>query len=152
MSIIDDVKPIIDEGRASIDDVGLRLFRVYVRITDWNGQRVGLENKTVTLRELTVARGRRPKVKQVPADRVVAAGYELGATVFEVTLTPAYPGGGVDPEDISPPQAPDGVRREVVYLVYGPGHVDGSVCELVSLDTGSPFRIMARLRVTGGRP
>jgi len=151
MSIIEDVKPIIDEGRASIDDVGLRLFRVYVRTTDWTGERTGLDTKTVAIKELAVARGARPKVRQIPADRVVAAGFELGTTVFDVTVTPAYDGGGITPEDIAPGPAPDGVRREVQYLIYGQGYEAGVICELVSLDVGSPFRLTARLRSTGAK-
>lgn len=151
MSIVDDVKPILDEARAIIDDVGLREFRVFVRTTDWTGNRPGIDTKTTTLRELTVARGGKPKVVVLNPQAVVASGGELGDVIYEVTLTPKYPGGGVEPSDLTP-LVDSSVRREVHYLVIGPGANDGGdVCAQLSVNHGSPFRAVMRLRKTGAR-
>jgi len=151
MTIVRDALSILDEGRAILDDVGLRVFRVYVRTTDWSGNRVGVDSKITTTTELTVARGGRPKVRQLSADQVVNSGLELGSSIYDVTLTPSYPGGGVTSDDVAPP-VPSGVRREVQYLIFGPGYEQGSLCKLVSANTGSPFRTVLRLQATGDEP
>lgn len=151
MSLVRDLLPILDAGRGLTDAFGLRNFRVFVRTTDWTGERAGLGAKTTTLRELTVAGGARPQVVALRPQAVVASGGQLEDTVFEVgPLTPAYAGGGVEPVDMTPGQGTD--RREVDYLLFGPGLPEaGAVCKQLSSDFSSPFRYTMRLQVTGAR-
>lgn len=152
MTIVDDALPILWEGRAILDQVGLRNFRVSVRITDWTGGRgVGIGTSTVTEYPLTEAGGARPKVVAVSPASIVASGGELGDVMYDVTLTPAFTGGGTTVAEMTPPAATgNATKREVHYLVFGPGCAEaGTICVQVSENHTSPFRHVMRLKKTG---
>lgn len=151
MTIVKDALPILHAGRAILAAVGLRNFRVFVRVTDWSGDAAGRGTKTVTEKELTVAGGAAPEIVLLSDARVVASGGQLGDQIYEVTLTPEHTGGGTSIEDMTPP-VPPGVKREVHYLVHGPGCAPGgTVCAQVSVNTSSPFRHVMRIRKTGAK-
>lgn len=149
-TIVEGARPVLDGARSLLDGVGLREFRAYLRVRDWSGGQAGHGTMTETRTELTVANGGKPKVVALSPRQVVASGGQLGDTMFEIgPLTPAYPGGGVTPEDVNPPKVKG---REMHYILVGPGlPAEGAVCKLVSANHSSPFRVMLRVQQTGER-
>lgn len=148
MSIVSDSLNILDSARALLSDVGLRPYRVSVRVTKWK-ESLGVGPKTVTDTELTVADGKPPKVRQLSAKEIVASGGQLGDLMLEVgPLTPPYTGGGVETSDITPET--NAFEQEVQYIVFGPGMPsDGALFSKVSDKFDSPFRYMFTIKKTG---
>lgn len=150
MTIVSDALSILDDARGLLDDVGLRPYQVFVRVTAWSGARAGLGTKTVTDTELTVADGKRPKVRQLSAKDVVASGGSLSDQIFEIgPLTPPFTGGGTEASVINPAldaDAPTGV----LYVLMGPGApADGWLCKRVGDKLDSPFRYMVTVQRIG---
>lgn len=150
MSLVSDALPILDEARGLLDDFGLRPFRVFAIVRTWTGTRVGQGTSSDVETELTVAGGKRPKVRQVDAEDVVASGGEITDTVYDVgPLTPEHTSGGTDPALLNPPLPAVGVA-EVLFRIVGPGLPEtGALCKRLSDDLSSPFRYTLRLQRIG---
>jgi hypothetical protein len=149
MSIVSDSLGILDQARGLLDDVGLRPYRVYVRTRAATGGRVGLGSTVATTTEITVDGTKRPKVRQLSAKEVVAAGGALSDQIFEIgPLTPEFSGGGTDPATLNPAIAAE--PTEVAYILVGPGTPEnGWICHRISDKLDSPFRYMVTVQRTG---
>jgi hypothetical protein len=133
VSIVSDSLPTLDEARALLDDAGLRAFTVAVRVITWDGPRVGEGQASTVDTPITVSGGRRPKVVAVAKndDDIVAGGVFKRARFEVQNITPAYSGGGVDPDTLDPP-ATSGLT-EVFYVLTGPGMpASGMLCKKIS--------------------
>lgn len=151
MSIVSDSLPILDDARGILDDVGLRPYRVLLRITKWSGDRPGKGGKVVTETELFVADSKRPKVRQLSAEDVIASGGTFSDRMFQIgPFTPAFSGGGLSPSDLDPALDGDQSPQTIDFVLIGPGTGDAGIkCSRVSDKLDSPFRYMVTVRQTG---
>lgn len=149
MSIVSDLLPTLDNARSLLDEVGLRPLAVARRVATWTGARPALGDRTVTITPITVANGKRPKVRQLDDRELVASGGILGTARYAVgPLTPDYGAGGTKAADIQPEPGAD--PSEVQFLLYGPGQpASGMLCKLVSVDFSSPFRVSFVIEALG---
>lgn len=117
----DDVLPIIDDGRALMDELGFRRFDITLRTVAWSGDRVGLGTATTTDTALTLEpSGSRINVKRVSQHDVVASGglYQDGDYTVG-PITPTYTGGGHAVVDFDP--AVGANPTEVSFKLVGQG-------------------------------
>jgi hypothetical protein len=137
--------PVVERARAIPGALGLRRYRVWVRIVEWSGDRVGVGSSSYADTELLVG-GSGPKVKQVQSRDVVASGGELSDVMFDIgPLTPEFAGGGIDPSVFNPPK---GSRpMEIYFRVVGPGVA--AWCQRVSDSTDRNFRYTLRVKQLG---
>jgi hypothetical protein len=120
-----DLLPVFSEVRGIADELGLRQYRVYLRVTTWSGDRVGKGTPTRHETELTVD-GARPKVKLVTTREIISSGGKFVDVDYKVgPFTPSYTKpdstqGGYLPSDLDPLPVP-GVPTEVSYRIVGNG-------------------------------
>ena len=144
MSLRDELLPVVNDARALVDELGLRLFDVRVEVRAWSGPRVG-SGVLTTLSTLSL--DPRPRVRDVSAREVASSGGTLRSGDRRITgITPAHTGGGYTPEQLRP--AITG-PQERVYVLTG---ADGtSEWELVDASFDRPFGhelVLRRRRAT----
>jgi hypothetical protein len=116
-----DLLPVFSEVRSIADELGLRQYRVYLRVTTWTGDRT--KNSTET--ELTVD-GARPRVRLLKTHEIISGGGKYADGDFRVgPFTPSYlkPDstlGGYLPSDLDPVPTP-GIKTEIAYRIVGNG-------------------------------
>lgn len=151
MSLRSALLPLFDQLRGLPNTLGLRLYKITVRVRTWSGSRVGLGTKTDTDTVLHTQGGAAPvKVRQLTAKDVVASGGLYTAADYEVgPITPAYSGGGYDPSAFDPPET---ANTEVFYQLTGPGFPEGAWFRKVGSDVSKNFRYTFVLRKTAEVP
>lgn len=132
MSLRDELLPVVNDARALVDGLGLRLFDVRVEVRSWSGTRIGAGVLT-TASTLTLEP--RPRVRDVSAREVASSGGTLRNGDRRITaITPTHAGGGYTPDQLRP--AITG-QQERVYVITG---ADGeSEWELVEASFDRPF-------------
>lgn len=148
MSLVTDNLGAVDDGRALLDDFGLRPFTVTLRVVTWSGDRVGKGDSVTTDTPVTVSGGRRPKLVVLQDRDVVAGGVMTRARYKIGPITPPYNGGGMTPDVLDP--AAGAQPTEVFFVVEGPGMpATGMLCKKVDGDFANPFKFFLTLESLG---
>lgn len=149
MTFRDDLLPKISAIRAIPGDLGLRQYRVFIRVTTSPGARVGIGTPTAVETELTID-GARPKVRLLKTQEIISGGGMYVDGDYRVgPFTPAYSGGGYTAADLDPLPTP-GVRREVTYRIVGNG-LDTYATKLEG-HFGASFHYVLILRLQNTKP
>ena len=151
MSLRDDLLPVLDEVRAIPGELGLRPFEVWMRVTTWDGGRVGVGTKTTTDTQFLVG-GQNPKCHVLTSKDVVASGGLYSEADVRVgPLTPQFPGGGSDTTAFDPPVT--GAATQVAFRILGPGiTAGGDWYRKIGQNDVAPLRYEIILRKTGQVP
>lgn len=132
MTLRDELLPVVNDARALVDELGLRLFSVRVEVRQWSGARVG--SGIVAVSE-SLQLSPSPRVRDVSAREVASSGGTLRTGDRRLTgITPAHAGGGYTPAQLRPTVVS---QQERVYVLTGE---DGeSEWELVEASFDRPF-------------
>lgn len=120
MSFVSDFLADLDSVRGIPDELGMRLYKVTVRVRTWTTARPGPPGvKTDVDTVLTVAGGTaNPHVRNLTSKDVVASGGLYSVDDYRIgPLTPSYAGGGVSYSAVDPAQAT--TAREVAFKIEG---------------------------------
>jgi hypothetical protein len=148
MALKDDLLPLVDELRAIPGELGFRPYQVFVRKTQYAGPRIGVGAVSVTETQLFVG-GQNPKVREKKSRDVVAGTSEFAEMTFEIgPLTPAFPGGGIADEIVSPEK--NSTPTTIHFLLKGPGLPEsGLLCKRIDEDVDRPLRKVIRVESIG---
>lgn len=148
MTLRDDLLPMLESVRSIPGDLGLRLFRVFIRTTTYSGDRVGVGTPTQTETEILTG-GHPPKVKERRGEDIVGGHSEMRATEYEVgPIQPDFLGGG-NSTDVLDPAAGAAVTK-IVYVVKGPGlPASGVLCEKTGDGFDSTLHYSLTLKAIG---
>jgi len=132
VSLRDELLPVVNDARALVEDLGLRLFSVRVEVREWSGARVGAGVSSVVS---TLTLDPRPRVRDVTAREVASSGGTLRTGDRRITaITPTHTGAGYTPAQLRPVISG---QQERVYVLTGE---DGaSEWELVEASFDRPF-------------
>lgn len=144
MSLRTELLPVVNDARALVEDLGLRVFSLRVEVREWSGARVGSGTMTTPS---TLTLDPRPRVRDVSAREVASSGGTLRTGDRRITgITPAHTGGGYTPAQLRPSISG---QQERVYVLTGE---DGeSEWELVEASFDRPFgheMVVRRRRAT----
>ncbi len=148
MTLRDDLLPRIDALRAIPGQLGFRPYTsVRIRTRTWSGTRPGDGTSDDVWTTLTTG-GQPAKVSQMNLRAIAASnGQYLDGDCTVGPLTPAFSGGGYEPEDIASSVSARNVERHVV--LEGPGEPDGgSVWQIVNPQTSRALRYLLVIRRT----
>lgn len=141
MALVDDLLPVLFEGRGLIGEFGLYKYTVTRRLHSWSGADMS-GTETVTTTPIVEANGQPPKVVK-PNVQELALG-ELAPGDFVVgPITPSFSGGGYTPIELGVGSAI--VGQVVDYLVTGPDLPDGAVYAVKAIHADNPFGYMLHL-------
>lgn len=148
MSLMTELRPVVDRLRALPAELGFRTYQVWVRKTQYAGTKVGEGTKSVTDTRLLVG-GRDPKVREVKRkDNVAGMSQSVAATYDIGPLTPEFAGGGIA-ESLVKPEA-NSTPTTIMFLIKGPGlPSDGLLCQKIEDHFDRPLRLVIRVRGAG---
>jgi hypothetical protein len=164
MAARDTYLAIADYYRAQLDQVwGHRQHEVYIRVStvtpgapsygSYGGPGFSA-SETITETRITVGplNDSNPKVEQVKQQDVVASGGLYQTQDLRVgPLTPSYPGGGLDPDIIDPPQS--ATTKSVAYRIVGPSTpAEGAIYAKVGQTITKNYGYYLILRKTAEEP
>jgi len=157
-SFRDDLLPDLDEIRGISDELGLRVFSVFVQRNTWSGSRPGMGN--VTPGPIVQLVNTRPDgstapvlVRQVTSQDIIASGGVYSDGDYKVgPMTPPYPGGGVGDDALDPtPTATPTQAVEIVWTMKGPGlPANGAIMKKINEEATWAHSFLM-LRNTGAR-
>jgi len=156
----DDLLDVADSIRGIPDELGVRLFKVSIRVRTWNGSRPGVDSSSSsdTNTYFWVDGGcHRIRVRQLTQREIIASGGLYTDQDLRIgPITPPYPGprspANNSAYSIFEP-APNGSPVEIFFKVEGPGMAaSGSWFKAIKTDVTRPFRYEFVVQRTGEVP
>lgn len=138
--------------------LGLRPYRVAVRVRTWNGSRPGVDSSSSSDVDnfFWVDGGtHRARVRQLTQREVIASAGAYSDQDLRVgPITPPYTGGAANHSSITIfDPSPTGAATEVFFLIDGPGMQSGGAWfEKISQDVTRPLHYQFVVRRTGRAP
>lgn len=152
MTLANSLKRTLDKTRSISAKLGLRPYTVMVRVTTWDGAKVGLGDRTDVDAFLSV-NGLSPKVRQLSQREIVNSGGLYAQSDVEVIVTPDFTTpdgfGGTSRYVFDP--APTGLPTEVAFQLTGQGMETGAWFKLIEKDVTKPLAYRIVLRRTAER-
>lgn len=137
MALVDDLLPVIRNGRGLIGKFGLRPYTISLNIYSCSG---GVDlSGTQTLESTTplVEADSQPVKVRWPTGEEVALGQAAGGDLIVGPITPSNADGGFTPAQLLGGNATNG--QTVMYYVTGPGIESGAYFRLKSSDMDNVF-------------
>lgn len=151
MPLTDDCRPIFEDARVLLSDLGFRQYDVVRRVVRWTGEQPGDGTRSAEDTPITI-QGRRPGTHKISQKDVIASGglYEDGDWRIG-PFTPLFTGaigpitdGGVDIDTLDPPV--EGTGLEVYWQLTGPGFADGAWFKRIAREVSPVFSISIVVR------
>jgi hypothetical protein len=141
MTLADDLKSVLYDARGIMGELGFRphtvaLFLTYSNATEIDGQALSTETTPIT-----EANGQPPKIVWQKAEDVPDTSATASDTVVVGPVTPSFPGGGTDLDDLRG-DLEDGVARYL--LITGPRHPDGARYRILDVNADKALRYVIR--------
>lgn len=146
MALRDSLLKTIDRFRAKIPaQLGIRRFRVFVKVSKYSSDTTGRSAPDVIQRELLIG-GYPPKVREIQMKDVIAGDSAMKTTIYEI--------GPLSAADamllVIDPQGASGQRATTQIIIKGQGlPTEGVVCQRIEDDTYKPFTSMLRVKTIG---
>ena len=139
MTLRDDLLGTVRDGRALVEELGLRRHAVTRRVVTWSGGQPGLGTQAASDLVIAGARVSGPSGRDVA---LLSDPSRIDSVLTVTKITPAYADGGYTPAQLSPTLSSD---QELVYVVTGDDGVD-RLCRLETLRADRPFEYSLVLR------
>ena len=137
MALVDELLPVLRDGRGLIGEFGLRPYTITIQIYSYSGGVTLDGTKTLESSSELVEAGNQPVKVRWPTGDEIAIGQASGGDLIVGPITPSNSSGGYTPAQLLGQNASSG--QVVLYYATGPGIESGAYFRLKSSDLDNVF-------------